>query len=153
MRAGSSVILDGAHRLQRGCRRRRSGARSRGVSDLPDSSRLEAAEGFRVVAVAEPGRGSATATRRLFFVLSCRWAMMIGRRWRTSCQAATRARSRRSRAARARTATPQRLSVGRSCASRLAGEADVKPLVEERSWRRSCRGGCGQGGRLVRLVR
>ena len=56
MRAGSSVILDGAHRLQRGVLAAAlSRALHHGIVDLPDGSRLEAAEGFRVVAVAEPG--------------------------------------------------------------------------------------------------
>lgn len=56
MRAGACVLLDGAHRLPRGVL---AAALSRalhdGVVDLPDGSRLEAADGFRVVAVAEPG--------------------------------------------------------------------------------------------------
>lgn len=56
MRNGACVVLDGAHRLPRGVL---SAALSRalhdGVVDLPDGSRLEAADGFRVVAVAEPG--------------------------------------------------------------------------------------------------
>ncbi|KAH8082884.1 hypothetical protein JL720_8392 [Aureococcus anophagefferens] len=57
MRSGGVCVLDGAHRLPKGALPAALGrALHEGVVDLPDGTRLRAAPGFAVVAVAEPGR-------------------------------------------------------------------------------------------------
>ena len=139
MRAGSSVILDGAHRLQRGVL---AAALSRalhdGIVDLPDGSRLEAAEGFRVVAVAEPGtwlgEGDVAACFSSHVVpewadddIEAALAHLV-----PGCDAralaAVARRSREDGEAATRLSIRSLLRVARRLA---AGEADVKPLVEE----------------------